>query len=83
MEEFDLSTISTSPDEQSQVFMILEEPVSKSVVSSIAITYNTLNFCCINNIATQESTERKRADYDLCTKELPQYSRVNQMFRIL
>ena len=32
-EGFGLSMVSTTPDEQSQVFMVLEEAVSKSVVS--------------------------------------------------
>ena len=34
VEGFGLSMVSTTPDEQSQVFMVLGEDVSKSVVSS-------------------------------------------------
>ena len=35
VEGFGLTMVSTTPDEQSQVFMVLGEDVSKSVVSSI------------------------------------------------
>ena len=47
-EGFGLSMVSTTPDEQSQVFMVLEEAVSKSVVSlevSLMPSYHAYDTC--------------------------------------
>ena len=41
-EGFGLSMVSTTPDEQSQVFMVLGEDVSKSVVSSCHVIHHVI-----------------------------------------
>ena len=41
-EAFGLTMVSTTPDEQSQVFMVLGQDVSKSVVSSWSIIASSL-----------------------------------------